>query len=486
MRLATAACNQKFRNARRFTTVSDVRPARSDERVARRAQKFTFHHSFGRPTSTKCDEMVARAPSKFAFHHSCGHPTITFCVKGCSASSKICISPQFWASDDHFLREGFLGDMKNLHFTTVLSVRQAQSDEKVVSRGELPKLPCGKKRTNFKEEQQFSKSSLSLSSSSQQPFSAALLCSLSQQLFSAALLSSSSQQPFSSSVSQQLFSAALLKQPFSSSLSQQLFSSSFSQLSSCCGQGLVVSYYHHLAQLFSAIILLWSGVGGQLLSSFCTAFLSYHLAVVKGWWSAIIIILHSFSQLSSWCGQGLVVSYYHHLAVVRGWWSAIIIILHSFSQLSSCCGQGLVVSYYHHFAQLFSAIILLWSGVGGQLLSSFCTAFLSYHLAVVKGWWSAIIIILHSFSQLSSWCGQGLVVSYYHHLAVVRGWWSAIIIILHSFSQLSSCCGQGLVVSYYHHLAVVKGWWSSMLPFFRRILSQRFRELFFLKNQMSG
>ena len=37
----------------RFTTVSDVRPARIDERVARRAQKFAFHHSFGHPTSTK-------------------------------------------------------------------------------------------------------------------------------------------------------------------------------------------------------------------------------------------------------------------------------------------------------------------------------------------------------------------------------------------------------------------------------------------------
>ena len=51
------------------------------------------------------------------------------------------------------------------------------------------------------------------------------------------------------------------------------------------------------------------------------------------------------------------VSYYHHVAVVRGWWSAIII------------------SYYHHVAVVRgwrSAIIimLLWSGVGGQLLSS--------------------------------------------------------------------------------------------------------------------
>ena len=137
-----------------------------------------------------------------------------------------------------------------------------------------------------------------LSSSSQQLFSAAFLSSLSQQLFSAALLSSSSQQLFSaaflSSLSQQLFPAAFL-----SSLSQQLFSADFLSSSS--------------QQLFSAIILLWSGVGGQLVTSSSAALLSYHLAVVRGWWSASNIIFSSSSQL------------------------------------------------------IFSAIILLWSGVGGQV-----------------------------------------------------------------------------------------------------------------------
>ena len=123
------------------------------------------------------------------------------------------------------------------------------------------------KRSSILRGAAFSKSSLRR---------AALLSSLSQQLFSAALLSSSSQQLFSaallSSPSQQLFSAALLssysQQPFlsyhlavvrgwwsASSISQQLFSaallSSFSQ------------------QPSSAIILLWSGVGGQLVTSSC-------------------------------------------------------------------------------------------------------------------------------------------------------------------------------------------------------------------------
>ena len=63
----------------RFTIVSDVRPPRSDEKVAPSAEKFAFHHSFGRPTSTKRR-------------------------KGCASAQRICISPQFWASDDHFLR----------------------------------------------------------------------------------------------------------------------------------------------------------------------------------------------------------------------------------------------------------------------------------------------------------------------------------------------------------------------------------------------
>ena len=116
----------------------------------RRAQKFAFHHSFGRPTSTKWRKGCARTERicispqfrasddhflrsgllrqsrKFVFHHSFGRPTITFCVKGCFGDVKICISPQFWASDDHFLRSGLLSDVKNLHFTTVLSVRRAR------------------------------------------------------------------------------------------------------------------------------------------------------------------------------------------------------------------------------------------------------------------------------------------------------------------------------------------------------------------------
>ena len=158
-----------------------------------------------------------------------------------------------------------------------------------------------------------------------------------------------------------------------------------------------------------------------------------------------------------------------------------------------------MVSYHSHSQQIFSAIMLLWSGVGGQLLvvshsrssqqifsadllqqifsadllsrsshqifsavllsrssqQIFSANLLSYHVAVVRGWWSAITAILSRSSQPSCCCGQGLVVSFWWSaivlsFAVVRGWWSAIIL---------SC------------------WWSILHEFFRRTLSRSFREL---------
>ena len=112
----------------------------------------------------------------------------------------------------------------------------------------------------------------------------------------------------------------------------------------------------HSQQLFSAIILLWSGVGGKLLSPCCCG---QGLAV-------------SYDS-SCCCGQGLVVSYYSSSCC--GHW--LVVSYYS----SCCCGQGLVASYL--------IIILLWSGVGGQLFD--------HCLTVVRNWWS-------------SCCGQELVV----------------------------------------------------------------------------
>ena len=97
-----------------FTSVLGVRHVRSDERVARRAQKFAFYHSFERPTRPKW-------------------------WKGRSATWKICVLPQFWTSDTSEVTKGSIGDVKNLRFTSVLSVRHARSDERVVkSTGAIP------------------------------------------------------------------------------------------------------------------------------------------------------------------------------------------------------------------------------------------------------------------------------------------------------------------------------------------------------------
>ena len=86
----------------RFTTVLSVRHVRSDERVDPRAQKFVFYHSFERPTRPKWR-------------------------KGRSATSQICVLPQFWASDTSEVTKGSLRYVKNFRFTSVLNVRHART-----------------------------------------------------------------------------------------------------------------------------------------------------------------------------------------------------------------------------------------------------------------------------------------------------------------------------------------------------------------------
>ena len=183
VRLVTTVCHPKFQNARfpttactkmyesnarrprqpapyknhRFTTVSNVWPARSDERVARSKSKFAFRDSFGHPISTKL-ERVARAHSEFAFHHSFGRPTTTKRREGCvrdvinshfttvlgvrwarsdervaSATWKFAFHHSFGRPMSTKWREGCEGHVQNLHFTTVLGVRRPRSDERVAS-----------------------------------------------------------------------------------------------------------------------------------------------------------------------------------------------------------------------------------------------------------------------------------------------------------------------------------------------------------------
>ncbi|MCV6577215.1 MAG: hypothetical protein OIF58_15940, partial [Cohaesibacter sp.] len=108
-------------------------------------------------------------------------------------------------------------------------------------------------------------------------FKEVLIHSHSQQIFSA--------EPFSAD----LLSAAILSRSSQHSQSQQIFS----------------------AQPFSADLL------------------SYHVAVVRGWWSAIVS--------SDCCGQGLVVSCCLIICCGQGLVVSYCVII--------CCGQGLVVSY---------------------------------------------------------------------------------------------------------------------------------------------
>ena len=218
---------------------------------------------------------------------------------------------------------------------------------------------------------------------SQHIFAADLLSRFSQQIFSADLLSRSSQQIFSairSKFSQQIFSADLL-----SRFSRQIFSSDLLSRSSHC---LII------------ICLLWSGVGGQLLS--------YHLL-----WSGVggqLLSYHSYHLLWSGVGGQLLSYHSYHLL-----WSRVGGQLLSYHLLWSGVG-GQLLSYH-----------LRWSGVGGQLLS--------YHV----GGLYCTKIVLSSFVC----CDQGLVVSYCLIICCGQG-----LVVSYCLIILIICCGQGLVVSY--------------------------------------
>ena len=121
---------------------------------------------------------------------------------------------------------------------------------------------------------------------SQQIFSADLLSRFFQQIFSADLLSRFSSADLLSRSSQQIFSADFLSADFLSRSSQQIFSADLLSRSS---QQIFSLSYH----------LLWSGVGGQLLS-----YHSYHLL-----WSGVGGQLLSYHLL--WSGVGGQLLSYH-------------------------------------------------------------------------------------------------------------------------------------------------------------------------------
>ena len=252
-----------------FTTVFDVRWARNDERVVRRHREFAFHHSFGGPTSTKwregCDGDLQNSHFTTVLEtsdeHECDERVAT---KKC----KLRISPQFWTSDEHEVTRGLRGPCSKFAFHHSFGRPTSTKWRE----GGLPSWPT--KPTLRKKRKEILKKS-----------------------WSTAILSRSSQQIFSA----QLFSADLLSRSSQHSHSQQIFSAISTAILSRSSQ------HSHSQQIFSA-------------EPFSADLLSYHVAVVRGWWSAIV---SSF-------------------AVVRGWWSAIV---WSAIVLSFAVVRGLVVSY---------------------------------------------------------------------------------------------------------------------------------------------
>ena len=108
-----------------FTTVLDVRWARNDERVARRPRPIRISPQFWTSDEHEVTRGLRRRSKKIAFHHSFGRPMSTKRREGCD------------------------GDVQNSHFTSVLDVRWARSDERVVSRLDRPNPPCVKKERKF-------------------------------------------------------------------------------------------------------------------------------------------------------------------------------------------------------------------------------------------------------------------------------------------------------------------------------------------------
>ena len=328
-----------------FTTVLDVRWARNDERVARRRRPIRISPQFWTSDEHEVTRGLRRRASKFAFHLSFGRPMSTKWREGCD------------------------GDLQNSHFTSVLDVRWARSDERVVSRLDRPNPPCVKKERNFKEvlihnhSQQifsadfFSRSSQQIFSADflQQIFSADLLSRSSQQIFSADLLSRffsrSSQQIFSADFLQQIFSADFLQQIFSADFlsrssqqifsadllsrsSQQIFSLSYQQIFSAdllSRSSQQIFFSRSSQQIFSADLL--SRFSQQIFSADLLSRSSHCLIICCG---QGLVVSYCLIILIICCGQGLVVSY------------CLII----------CCGQGLVVSYCLIMLVVYTAWVL--------------------------------------------------------------------------------------------------------------------------------
>ena len=168
---------------------------------------------------------------------------------------------------------------------------------------------------------------------------------------SAALLSSSSQQPFSAAFLSNLSQWSGVGSPpilnFLSSSSQQIFSKAlFSRSSQYLFSATILSSLFQ--QLLSTIILLWSGVNGPINIIFRSLFqqLSYFGLFSAAFVSSSSQKIFSAALLSSYSQQPFsTILFTYYLAVVRGSWSVCNIIFNNSCQLLSCCAQELVIKY---------------------------------------------------------------------------------------------------------------------------------------------
>ena len=120
----------------RFTTVLSVRHARSHERVAMVSRRIRVLPQFWASDTHEVTRGLPWSAEEFAFYHSFERPTRPKWRKGRRARWEICVLPQFWASDTSEVTKGSIGEVRNLRFTTVLSVRHVRSDERVDRRSE--------------------------------------------------------------------------------------------------------------------------------------------------------------------------------------------------------------------------------------------------------------------------------------------------------------------------------------------------------------
>ena len=93
-------CENEPQNSH-FTSVLDVRWARNDERVAGGPRPIRISPQFWTSDEHETTRGLRRRRANFAFHHSFGRPMSTKWREGWTTSFKIRISPQFWTSDEH-------------------------------------------------------------------------------------------------------------------------------------------------------------------------------------------------------------------------------------------------------------------------------------------------------------------------------------------------------------------------------------------------